>query len=352
MTPLYVYIIGHMANVSTVHSLIGGEESTDVRVHDLPQLGWPRVIAALVREVKSGDALLINGADGARKFYFKQLIVCAFRWLRPGVTVVVVDATWTARARPGERHAPWLAALIEWSGKRFVRAMRGPRTHFCFLAREECNLAVREAVIAESHVHFTPFCTTISPLQFDIDALQAIAAQPEDYVFSGGSASRDYELMRAAAGTDIPLKVATSIDIGPWPSNAEVRCVSHEEFIYLMARSRAVVLPLATDTTRSGGQQTYLNAMLLGKPVVVTDAPGVRDYITDRVNAYIVKPTAADLRDAMKYILDPQNSVTICEMASRGRALAECLSPEAYFRTLTDVARKAMATPPAVKKLS
>jgi glycosyltransferase involved in cell wall biosynthesis len=235
-----------------------------------------------------------------------------------------------------------LARLIEWCGKQAVRAMRGPRTHFCFLARGECDLAVREAAIPESHVHFTPFCTTISPDQFDIDRLRAIAAQPEEYVFSGGSASRDYALLRSAAGTDIPLKVATSIDIGPWPGNAEVRGVSHEEFIEWMARSRAVVLPLAAETTKSAGQQTYLNAMLLGKPVVATDAPGVRDYITDGENAYVVAPTVSELREAILYVLDPHNAAAVAQVVNKGREVAERLNPAAYFRVLTDVARKAM----------
>lgn len=221
--------------------------------------------------------------------------------------------------------------------------MRGPRTHFCFLAREECDLAIQEAAISESHVHFTPFFTTISPDQFDVDALKAMAAQPEGYVFSGGNASRDYPLLRAAAtGTGIALRIATSIDIGPWPRNVEVRSVSHTEFIEWMARSRAVVLPLATDTMRSGGQQTYLNAMLLGKPVVVTDAPGVRDYLTHGENAYIVAPTAAELREAMLYVLDPRNAAAITRMATQGRELAERHTPTAYFSTLTAIARKAM----------
>jgi hypothetical protein len=340
----------HEGNAPTVHSLIAGEFPDDVRIYNVLQLGWRRVVAALAQEVRPGDALLINGADGACKLYVNQIIVCAFRWLRPNVTVIVADATWTARARPGEQHAPWLAWLIEWSGKLFVRAMRGPRTHFCFLARDECDLAVREAAIPESHVHFTPFHTTIPTDQFDMDTLRAIAAEPEDYVFSGGSASRDYALLRAAVGTDIPLKVATSINIGPWPSNAEVCCVSHEEFVYRMARSRAVVLPLATDTTRSGGQQTYLNAMLLGKPVVVTDAPGVRDYITDGENAYIATPTVTELREAMQYILDPHNGAAVAQVVGKGRELAERFTPAAYFRALTAVARQTMTGSPSGRK--
>jgi glycosyltransferase involved in cell wall biosynthesis len=338
------------ANAPTVHSLLAGEFPDDVRVYNQPHLPWRKAAAAFARGVRPGDALVINGAVAARRLYVNQLLVCAFRLLRPNVTVIVADATWAARARPGEQHAPWLAWLIDWSGKLSVRAMRGPRTHFCFLARTECDLAVREAGIPASHVHFTPFHTTISPDQFDMDTLQAVAAEPDDYIFSGGSASRDYTLLRAAAGTDIPLKVATSIYVGPWPTNAEVRCVSHEEFVHWMARSRAVVLPLATDTTRSGGQQTYLNAMLLGKPVVVTDAPGARDYITHGENGYIVAPKTTELRKAMQYILDPRNGAAVARVASKGRELAEFLTPSAYFRTLTDVARKAMSMQPSGRK--
>lgn len=333
----------NMDKAPAVHSLIAGQFPDSVRIHSPSQIGWRVAITALMREVSAGEAVLINGADGARRLYVNQLVASAFRWLRPSVTVVIADATWTARARPGERHAPWLAHLIERSGKLSVRAMRGPRTHFCFLARGECEEAAREAAIPPSCLHFTPFHTTISPEEFDIEKLRTAAAQPEDYVFSGGSVSRDYALLREAVGTDISLKVATAINIGPWPGNADVRHVSHKQFIEWMAKSRAVVLPLATDTTRSVGQQTYLNAMLLGKPVVVTDAPGVRDYVTDGENAYIVAPLAADLRKAIQYVLDPANAAAVARVASNGRQLAECHSPGAYCRSLAAIAKKAMA---------
>lgn len=339
-----------MGDSRKVHSLIQGDFPDGVHVYHLPPLTWRSVaavlargvVASLRREVQPGDALLIDGAPGAHSLYFNQLVGCAFRWLRPRVTLIVADTTWTARALPGEHHHLWVARAIEWWGKLLVRTMRGPRTHFCFLSRAECALAVGEAAIPESQVHFTPFCTTISPDQFNLNRLKAMAAAPQDYVFSGGSASRDYKLLRAAVGTDIPLRVATSIDIGPWPPNVTVRSLSHEEFIECMARSRAVILPLATNTKRSGGQQTYLNAMLLGKPVVVTDAPGVRDYITHGENGYVVPPTASAVRAATLYILDPHNSVAVSRIISGGYQLAERFTPAAYFRALTVIAINAL----------
>ena len=72
------------------------------------------------------------------------------------------------------------------------------------------------------------------------------------------------------------------------------------------ARVRAaavVVVPLLAGTDRSAGQQTYLNAMGLGKPVVVTDAPGVRDYVIDGETGLIVPNEAGALVDAVNRLL-------------------------------------------------
>jgi glycosyltransferase involved in cell wall biosynthesis len=266
----------------TIYSTLWGLPA-DVRVVDRRELGRLGTARALLRSARAGDAVLLNGALGFADRYADQLVAVALRYLRPHVALVIADTTWEPRSTSGEARHPVLARLVESWNKLLVRLVDGPRTHFCFLAASECADAVTEAGIHPSRVHFTPFCTTIWG-QDELEQLERIAAEPGDFVFSGGNASRNYPLLLdAVAGLEAPVRVATTQNLGSVPPNVRSGPVSPEEFLEVMAASRAVVLPLSTATRRSGGQQTYLNALLLGKPVVVTDAPGVRDYLTDGV---------------------------------------------------------------------
>jgi len=120
-----------------------------------------------------------------------------------------------------------------------------------------------------------------------------------DYVFSGGDGHRDFPtLLRAVAPLGIKTIIATRrLD---WnrgcevPPNVVARPTSHAEFRQLMAGSRMVVLPMEANHIHVGGEQTYLNAMAMGKPVIVTDDRGAPDYIKDGVNGLIV-PAGASL---------------------------------------------------------
>ena len=319
--------------------------AADVEVVDRRELGRLGTARALLRSVRPGDAVLLNGALGFADRYADQLVAVALRYLRPQVTLVLADATWEPRSTPGEARHPILARLVEAWNKLLVRLVDGPRTHFCFLAASECADAVAEAGIHPSRVHFTPFCTTIWE-QDQLDRLERIAAEPGTFVFSGGNASRNYPLLLDAVdGLETPVCVATTQNLGPVPRHVRSGPVSPEEFLELMAASRAVVLPLSTTTGRSGGQQTYLNALLLGKPVVVTDAPGVRDYLADGVHALVVPPTADDLRRAVQWVLDGDNAEQVRAMCERGRELARRLSPARYHAQLVELARRAAGEP-------
>ena len=105
-----------------------------------------------------------------------------------------------------------------------------------------------------------------------------------------------------------------------------------------------VVVPLEPRRDRSAGQQTYLNAMVLGKPVVVTDSLGVREYVDDRRTGLIVP--AADpgaLRAALDWLLDPDNAAEAEAIGERARAAAlERFGPERYVSSLLSVVDAAL----------
>jgi glycosyltransferase involved in cell wall biosynthesis len=59
--------------------------------------------------------------------------------------------------------------------------------------------------------------------------------------------------------------------------------------------------------------------MGLRKPVIVTDSPGVRDYVIDGVTGVIVPPTVEALRAAILHVMDPANAGFYRQMGDRAR---------------------------------
>jgi glycosyltransferase involved in cell wall biosynthesis len=78
----------------------------------------------------------------------------------------------------------------------------------------------------------------------------------------------------------------------------------------------------------------------LGKPVVVTDGPGARDYVADGKTGLIVPPSdGSALAEALRWVLDPSHRRDVEATAERGReAVRERFSPARYARALLDVA--------------
>ena len=317
----------------------------EVHLIDRREHGSLRVLFLLLQQARAGDVVLVSGAMGKAARYADQLTAIALRLLRPGVALVVTDATWHPRSTPGEAHRPYVAHVVAFWAKLLLRLMNGRRTHFCFLSRSECAAVVGEARVDAARVHFMPFTTTIwDPA--DRSRLQALAENDEGYIFSGGNASRDYELLMAAAElVPIPMRVATTRSVKRRPAHVTLGSVPPNQFMEVMAKSAAVVLPLAA-TSRSAGQQTYLNAMLLGKPVVITDTPGVRDHVTHGFDAIVVPSTPQAIARGLRWVTDPANAPEVDTLRRRARQRAEQLSPEAYARDLMGLARAVMAATP------
>lgn len=134
------------------------------------------------------------------------------------------------------------------------------------------------------------------------------------YIFSGGDSMRDYAtLIEAAKGLKMRVVIATRVKLDPSikiPDNVRVKVVSHGEFRALMAGAYLIVFPLRMDNIRTSGQQSYLNAMALGKAVVVTDTVDAPYYIEDGETG-VLTPSGDPLalRTAINNLLDdPQKA--------------------------------------------
>jgi glycosyltransferase involved in cell wall biosynthesis len=136
----------------------------------------------------------------------------------------------------------------------------------------------------------------------------------ENQICSAGMASRDYAtLVAAVEGMDISLKIAAD---SPWfrqklnicpeslPPNMEVRSYqTYSALRALYASSRFVVVPLL-DVPYSAGYTVILEAMAMGKAVIVSRIKQKDDFVVDGWNGlYVASGNAADLREKIHYLL-------------------------------------------------
>jgi glycosyltransferase involved in cell wall biosynthesis len=131
---------------------------------------------------------------------------------------------------------------------------------------------------------------------------------PEDpVVLSAGRTFRDYPtLLEAVDGTPLKLTIVAGKDnLGgrPIPGNVTIHYdLPGHELTDLLARCMFVVVPLE-ERHLSAGQSVVLEAMALGKPVIVSRVTGTADYVEDMTTGILVPPRDSDrLREAMQLL--------------------------------------------------
>ena len=146
--------------------------------------------------------------------------------------------------------------------------------------------AERDAYPALLNLPAARFSFVPTPWRHD----EIVSSQNDGYILALGDSSRDYDtLRRAVQGTDLPLRIVDRHNR-----------VSGAEADDLVARSTLNVVPLRAGIDYSAGQSALLRAMAVGKTVIVSDTPGVRDYVVHDKTAVLVPPGDADaLRNAL-----------------------------------------------------
>ena len=161
------------------------------------------------------------------------------------------------------------------------------------------------------------------------------------YIFAGGDEERDYPtLIEAVRGLRHNLVIATMRPEHFWkenlPSNVTANKYPHDEFMKLLAGASLVVVPLKKDTIRYAGQQTYLNAMLLGKPVIVADA-GAGEYIRSGWDGIVIPPGRVSLlRDYIEAVMADESIAQI--LGKNAWLSAREFTPKRYFDAIFTLA--------------
>jgi glycosyltransferase involved in cell wall biosynthesis len=170
----------------------------------------------------------------------------------------------------------------------------------------------------------TRLCTYFFSLTREQGGLSSTMPSNGNHIFAGGNSHRDYDPLIETANQMPEHKFifATQRLEGrsDLPSNVIAGPVSHHEFMDLMASAVAVIVPIQKGLRRAVGQQTYLNAMWLGKPTIVNDILGVRDHIEDGKTGLVVDGSPEGYVQALEWIFNPTNQEQVsklCESAQK-----------------------------------
>ncbi len=156
----------------------------------------------------------------------------------------------------------------------------------------------------------------------------------EDALCDGGILTVGKDLARdfatfaeAIRGIDTPARLVVlprNLAGIALPPNAEVRRLSSVDLRAAYAGAGCVVLPQRPDAypygSEGGGLTALLEAMAMGKPVVVTERAILKDYVDDGVEALIVPPEdPAALREAVERVLGDRELASRLGRAARAR---------------------------------
>ena len=314
----------------------GDPSWNDVTVLDRRTMSKPRFVGRLARAAPRFDVTVINGAARFHDLYQDLVAGVILARRRNPPPLVVAETAWDLGSAPLSERLGIAGFGLGRFTRLGVRALDGDHVTYCVLSEEERSVFASAFGIPLERVACTRFG----------HQLWSRADGPTHdggYVFAGGDSLRDYDTLLAAVDGlgGVPLRLATSRRFEHLPDGVEAGPVPYEEYVELLAGARLVVVPMRA-TRRAAGLVTYLNAMALGKPVIVSEVPAVHEYVDAGRTAIVVPPEdPRALRDAMALALDPANRAATVAM---GAAARETVShPTDYWRSLRQVAESAAA---------
>lgn len=266
--------------------------------HGVELLDWSRLPMPVRRRTTAGS--LIHVVAAMRKLDRFDVV------FSDGEHVGAPLGLGIASRRPGMPHLMLGHHLTTAAKRRFFKVFRPERgiTRILMHSRRQVDVAQRELRLAPASLAFLPYFA-------DPDFWAPRGGGEEDLVATAGREHRDYATL-AGACFDLPLRVAVAAGsfhsprapwLPPkrWPANFELlQLLSRIALRDLFARARVVVVPVL-NTDFQAGVTTLLEAMAMGKAVVVTATDGQRDIVEDGETGILVPPGAVrEMRDAVR----------------------------------------------------
>lgn len=250
---------------------------------------WPEVRTLL----KSVDMIVIDCRD--LLLYRICIHFLLFPWTRK--PLVAVDLVLRIPVHLKQRIGALIKRVL------FLRV-----AHFIHYFRDISNYT-RYFGIPAARSSYVPFKVNIQDIHL------SPAEFGEDYIFTMGRSLRDYDsFIRAVAELPYPAAIPEfsfndfegKDETFAWTKENVPRHLtilpdsgSSEDLVRNIAKARLVVIPTQASSICASGLSTYLDAMYLGKCVIVSRGPGASDVLTDQ--ALLVPPhDVAALKDTIR----------------------------------------------------
>jgi glycosyltransferase involved in cell wall biosynthesis len=197
--------------------------------------------------------------------------------------------------------------FVNWCRRLYFRVLLSRLSLVICHSRHECE-KYRQWLGRGPRFTYMPFCVNVGKMG---------AVPNRDYAVSAGRSGRDYALLRRVfAGLEQPLKIICdhfNNGQAALPPNVEIlRGCYDGDYLRELAGARLVIVPLSVEDV-SAGQMVLLQAMALGKPIIVTETATTREYVTNYENGILVpRGDEAKLCEAVRLLLgDAELSATL-----------------------------------------
>lgn len=248
--------------------------------------------ASLVRSRPAPDVVVISSD-------IEALVFAGIRRLsgRRRTRIVLSPFIYTSRRQP------WL--------ERLRRAYYAGVMHCVDVAIVHSRLELtRYAALfprAATRYEFVPYGLAVAG-RLDFIAAAALPG-PRPVLVSAGRSGRDYAtLIAAVAGLPVETHIVCDLAsiVPPLPADGSVvvldRCYN-TDLVRALAGAAAVIVPISVADI-SAGQMVLVQAKALHRPLIVSDTPTVRDYVTDGKDGLLVPiGDAQALRAAIQRLL-------------------------------------------------
>lgn len=175
----------------------------------------------------------------------------------------------------------------------FVQRMKKAFTRYA-LKRVDYVIAYSRVELEQFKKDYSNGRTSFVFSPLGIESPENASPSNGGYVFTGGRSNRDYDtFVDAMRGAPFTAHIAAqrfNINRTRTPANVHTHFDTFgDEFVNLLAGASLVVIPLDRPD-ESSGQLVLLQAMALGKAIVVTESRGISDYYIAEETAVIVPP--------------------------------------------------------------
>ncbi|WP_072313817.1 glycosyltransferase [Agrococcus sp. Marseille-P2731] len=174
----------------------------------------------------------------------------------------------------------WLwDAWPQWGASRRRRVARLLRRHAVEVVHSRVNLADARRAVPRRRVELVPFGSATLP-----SVREDASAHPPLVLAVGNDVDRDWPLL-AAAAEQLPerrfrvISGSRSARAVRWPQNVEHATTATRESLVASMRDAACVVVPVRQNRHASGTTSCIEALGAGRPLVVSDAGGLGDYV-------------------------------------------------------------------------